>query len=143
MLQFRRGDLLRMRFFWLCGFGAVRPGVVHVIRVELAGVSARSVSGAPRMIRRLRHGTKADTGDGTTTHTGHDDQSETDSQSQFSEETNTAPQVLSSKRKAPVCTDKDSRWSPSKLLRYCRINAASIQRHVSCFHSESYVTIII
>jgi hypothetical protein len=76
-----------------------------VIGVELAGVSARCVSGVPRMIRRLRHGTKADTGDRTTiTHTGHDDQSETDSQSQFSEETNTAPQVLSSKRKAPVCT---------------------------------------
>ncbi|KAF8496433.1 phospholipid:diacylglycerol acyltransferase [Russula emetica] len=53
------------------------------------------------MIRRLRPGAKADIGDGTTTtHTAHDDQSETDSQSQFSEETNNAPQVLSSKRKA-------------------------------------------
>jgi hypothetical protein len=29
----RRGDLLRMRFFWL-RFGAVRPGLVHVIGVQ-------------------------------------------------------------------------------------------------------------
>ena len=65
-------------------------------------------SAVSRMLRRVRPGTKADTGDGTTTtHTGHDDQSESDSQSQFSEETNAAPQVLSSKGKAQVCTDKD------------------------------------
>ena len=70
------------------------------------------------MIRRLRAVRKADTGDGTAaTHTAHDDQSETDSQSQFSEETNTAPQVLSSKRKALVCTDKGCQRSPSKRLR--------------------------
>jgi hypothetical protein len=76
------------------------------------------MAGVTSMIRRLRHGAKADTCDGTTTtHTAHDDQSETDSQSQFSEETNTAPQVLSSKRKALVCTDKDYQRSPSKLLR--------------------------
>ena len=70
------------------------------------------------MIRRLGRGTKANTGDSTTTaHTGYDDQSETDSQSQFSEETNTAPQVLSSKGKAQVCTDgdKDCQWSLSEL----------------------------
>ena len=99
-------------------FRAVRPGLIHVIGVELTGVSARCVRGRLTMIRRLRHGTRADTGDATTTtHEGHDDQSETDSQSQFSEETNTAPQVLSSKRKAPVCTDKDWQRSTSKLLR--------------------------
>jgi len=63
-------------------------------------------SGMP-VTRRLRpatgtstSGTKADP---TATHTGHDDQSESDSQSQVSEETNTAPQVLSRKRKVLVC----------------------------------------
>ncbi len=104
MLQFRRGDLLRMQFVW-CGSELSGPDFAHVIGVHM-GVSARCVSGATSMLRRLRHGRKADTGNGTTaTHTGHDDQSETDSQSQFSEEINTAPQVLSSKRKALVCTD--------------------------------------
>jgi hypothetical protein len=70
------------------------------------------------MIRRR----KADTGDGTsTTHRGHDDQSETDSQNQSSEETNGALQVLSNKGKtkvlAQVCSDKEcQRSSPSELL---------------------------
>jgi hypothetical protein len=58
--------------------------------------------------RTLMCGTKTktdrDTGAGTTaTHTGHDDQSETDTQSQFSDEANTTPQVVSRKTKAPVC----------------------------------------
>jgi hypothetical protein len=116
MLQFRRGDLLRMRFFWFsngCDL-EVRPGVVHVIGVELAGVSARCVIGsvAPTsMIRRLRPG------HGTTTRTAQDDQSETDSQSHSSEEINTAAQVLSSKGKAQVCTDKDYQRSRRELLR--------------------------
>ncbi len=79
------------------------------------------------MIRRLRRGT------GTTdTHTGHDDQSETDSQSQFSEEANLAP----SKRKALVCTDKDcQRSSGNTFAASCRINVTFIQRPVVCFYS--------
>jgi hypothetical protein len=51
---------------------------------------------------RLRPGakTKTDTGAGTTAlHTEHDDQSETDTQSQFSEEAYTPPKVVSSKAK--------------------------------------------
>jgi hypothetical protein len=47
MLQFRRGDLLRYAFLLvLVRLGVVRPGVIHVIEVPLAGVSARCVSGA-------------------------------------------------------------------------------------------------
>lgn len=89
-----------------------------MIGVQLADVSARCVVAPTSMIRRLRPGVKANKGDGTTTtHTAYDDQSETDSQSQFSEETNTAPHVPSSKGKAQVCTDKDCQRSSSEQLQ--------------------------
>ena len=122
----RRGDLLRMRssmrFRFFCWF-AVRSCPARDCPRDLGSIGGY-VGPPPQtsMIRRrlgYACGTKAGTGnDGTTTiHTGHDDQSETDSQSQFSEETNTARQVLSSKRKALVRTDKECERSPSELLR--------------------------
>jgi hypothetical protein len=74
--------------------------------------------------------------------TEHNEQSETDSQSQVSEEANTPPQVGLQKRKARVCVDKDGQW-PSSELFYSRIDAAFIQGPVSCFHLASYVTIIV
>ena len=48
--------------------------------------------------------------------TKHDDQSETDSQSQVSEEANTPPQVGPQKRKARVCVDNDDQRPSSELL---------------------------
>ena len=98
------------------------------------------------MLRRLRHASrKADSGDGTTIHKGHDDQSETDSQNQSSEEIKTASKVLSSKRKALVCTDTKTAngHRVNSFASSYRTDATSIQRLASCFHSASYVTIIL
>jgi hypothetical protein len=58
-----------------------------------------SAASASSMIRR------------TTAHTEHDDQSETETQSQISEDISGVPQAgLAVRKKARVCTDNDRHW---------------------------------